>query len=146
MPFLLIKKPQSPFIGGLIRYKNKVSRKRLDQSARLVVDANLGDGEDRWDEIVQQQTQQNVDGGDGGDAEGAHSSWAQIADYEYRRLQKLHLADAKKAREVALKMTQIVEAEKKLAAEEEEERQKESEGGVTRDESGQQPAAAPPQT
>lgn len=116
MPFLVIKKPQSPYLGRIIRDQLDARQKRIALRDRLKDQILIERMEDQWDEIVESTC---------GIKLLEEGSWADESVKAMAELISLVRRHDDRALTIAGKMQEIVEKEQALADTEKIERRKE---------------------
>ncbi|ODH42085.1 hypothetical protein ACO22_01238 [Paracoccidioides brasiliensis] len=106
IPFLRIKKPQSPNLSRTIRSKLDARWKKILRQQKLEDDFYLAQQEDAWDRMLGQQ-----------DEAGWTSIVSEYLDYTIRAIQH----EDRKSKELVRKMWEIVLKERELAEKEREE-------------------------
>ncbi|KAI9800094.1 MAG: hypothetical protein M1825_004276 [Sarcosagium campestre] len=113
-PMLRFKKPQSPYLSGLIRDKINTKQRRYSRLEELEADLQLSRMEDDWERSMGLEAGQGID----------EPSWAASLLDERRELNALLKAEERKKRELSLKMQEIVDRERELWEQERQERRK----------------------
>lgn len=116
-PFLRFKKPQSPYLGRLIRDSLRTKTKRNNRTDEIRALIEFGIDEDVWDEIVEftcglSRTMENT-------------SWAQESQNELSSAMELINDTRKRRADMGEKLQKIVEHEQELADAEKAERRRE---------------------
>ncbi len=106
-PFLRFKKPQSQFLGRIIRDDIRLYQKRSDQIWKLRELINLGDDEDRWDNILESTCGLKRDRDEG--------SWVHETSQAKHQVMIAQYKHRVKRVEMAQKMQDIVDKEQALA-------------------------------
>ncbi len=110
VPFLRVKKPQSPYVSRIIRNTVKTREKRIALSARLAEQIPIAQTEDKWDDIIFKVF---------GLEEVTGSAWSHELHQAIHENQNLQTSAIQKRADLSARMHSIVEQEKMLAAEEE---------------------------
>ena len=111
VPFLRLKKPQSPFLRRMIRDITDVREHRISRADRLTSEIPIAEDEDEWDEILYENF--------GLDSEGpAEPRWQLEVKQAFESNHRLQSKAIQKRADVAAKMVDIVKQEKALAQEE----------------------------
>ncbi|KAI4173594.1 MAG: hypothetical protein LQ346_008395 [Caloplaca aetnensis] len=110
IPFLRIKKPQSPFISYIIRKKNDEREKRIDKIQALENQVAIAEEEDRWDQVLWQHHQ--IPAG------GNEVRWASATHDALTKVKQVHHVNAVKRMCVAQRMLNILQEQKQLVDEE----------------------------
>ena len=111
VPFLRLKKPQSPFISRIIRDTVKTRDRRTRTGANLADQELIAKAEDLWDKILHDQCGLEWDDGPG-------LIWTYEVQEALRENHRLRGAAIQKRVQIAAKMHSIVEQEKELASQE----------------------------
>ena len=109
MPFLRIKKPQSPFLSRIIRDTVNTRERRLAVAERLNSEALVAEDEDEWDRILHQHF--------GLDHTG-EQTWKREVKQASDKVHQIQVEALQKRINLSAKMFAIVEQEKALAEEE----------------------------
>ena len=128
IPFLRFRKPQSEYLGRVLRDKIKGRQKRTDMLNRLEVEAEGGKSEGQWETIVRTVSEGQW-GGTGGDSGlfaedwgvqniSKQSSWGYNANKERSRIYKMMVNDLKKNKTSGDKMLEIVDREGEMRLQE----------------------------
>ena len=116
-PFLRFKKPQSPYLGRLIRDSLRTKTKRNNRTDEIRALIEFGNDEDVWDEIVEftcglSRTIEN-------------NSWARESRKELNSAMELIHGTRKRRADMGEKLQKIVEQEQELADAEKAKRRRE---------------------
>lgn len=109
-PFLRIKKPQSQFLGRIIRDDIRLFHKRVALFQKLQAYSQLGYNEDRWDEILESMC--------GIDGDRDVGSWIFSAYKSKQEVGEVITKHRQQRLDMAQKMQEIVEKEQALADQE----------------------------
>ena len=109
MPFLRIKKPQSPFLSRIIRDTINTRERRLAVAERLDSEALVAEDEDEWDRILHQHF---------GLDHAGEQTWKHEVEQASDKVHQIQVEAMKKRINLSAKMFAIVEQEKALAEEE----------------------------
>ncbi|KAL8693009.1 MAG: hypothetical protein Q9218_002066 [Villophora microphyllina] len=107
IPFIRYKKPQSPFLGHMIREKTIEREKRIDRIQGLEEALPLAEDEDQWDRILWDMNQ--VSGNDKG------VRWASAVYEAHSDAKNVHARNTRKRVEAAERMFDIVQEQRRLA-------------------------------
>ncbi|KAL8895875.1 MAG: hypothetical protein Q9207_007970 [Kuettlingeria erythrocarpa] len=110
IPFLRIKKPQSPFISYIIRKKNDEREKRIDRIQALENQLAIAEEEDQWDQVLWQHRQ--IPAG------GNEVRWTSAIQDALTKVKRVHHVNAVKRMCVAERMLNILQEQKRLAEQE----------------------------
>ena len=110
MPFLRIKKPQSPFLSRIIRDTVNTRERRLALAERLTSEALVAEDEDEWDKILHQHF---------GLDHAGEQPWQREVKLASDKVHQMQAEAIQKRVNLSAKMFAIVEQEKVLAEEEE---------------------------
>jgi hypothetical protein len=137
LPFLRVGKPQSPFLSRVLRNKLQQKQKRYDRMSRAEDAIAVGEREEEWEEIVEEQLSgRRVERRGGGDGERERKRerdwdgvwkkgeelWGAREKTERYKIMESVILDAKQSKMVGDKMLEIVDKEKELRAKEDKER------------------------
>ncbi|KAL6717820.1 hypothetical protein ACLMJK_003905 [Lecanora helva] len=114
VPFLRLKKPQSPVISGIIRKTVKTRERRLAVEARLEDQLSIAKSEDMWDSVLFTEFGLQEDEGKG--------KWLFEVLQALRENLRLQRSAIGKRADIAARMHSIVEQEKSLVAQEKQQR------------------------
>ena len=109
MPFLRIKKPQSPFLSRIIRDTVNTRERRLALAGRLASETLVAEDEDEWDNILQQHF---------GLDHAGEEPWQREVKLASDKVHQMQIDAIQKRVNLSAKMFAIVEQEKALAEEE----------------------------
>lgn len=109
VPFLRIKKPQSPFLSRIIRDLREKKQRRIDDMARIRDGLVLAKEEDAWDRLVGAATT---------DARVWEESWEVPLRSAAKETMKKKVSRQLKSVELAKRMLEIVDREKEMYEEE----------------------------
>lgn len=110
VPFLRLKKPQSPFLSYIIRKKNVEREKRIDSIQALEDQLALAEDEDQWDRILLEHHQ--ISG------EGNEVPWTSAVREALTNVKRVHHTNAIKRMRTAQRMFDILQEQKRLADQE----------------------------
>lgn len=110
VPFLRLKKPQSPFLSYIIRKKNVEREKRIDSIQRLEDQLALAEDEDQWDRILLEHHQISD--------EGNEVPWTSAVREALTNVKRVHHTNAIKRMRTAQRMFDILQEQKRLADQE----------------------------
>ena len=123
------KKPQSAFLGRVLRDKVMQKQRRFDRMSAAGEAVVLGEREEEWEEIVGAQLGGKESGGERErEREGSGGRWKREEIWGARekteryKIMEAVIQDAKNSRRVGDKMLEIVDREKELRAKEDQER------------------------
>ena len=109
VPFLRIKKPQSPFLSRIIRDTVNTRERRLTLAERLTSEALVAEDEDEWDNILHQHF---------GLDHAGEEPWQREVKRASDHVHRLQVEAIQKRVNLSAKMSAIVEQEKALVEEE----------------------------
>ena len=112
LPILMIGKPQSPTLSGIIRSKTANRLKWMRNSAAAKENKSFCEDEDQWDRLLA------TDFGEDFRIERSEDKWIDAIETGLKSMDAKAAKEVKKSRAVAAKMARIVEEETKLALEE----------------------------
>ncbi|KAL8754843.1 MAG: hypothetical protein Q9184_004987 [Pyrenodesmia sp. 2 TL-2023] len=110
IPFLRLKKPQSPFLSYFIRKKNVEREKRIDSIQALEDQLALAAAEDQWDRILLEHHQISD--------EGNEVPWTSAVREALVNVKRVHHTNAVKRMRTAQRMFDILQEQKQLADQE----------------------------
>ena len=111
-PFLRIKKPQSQYLGRIIRDDLRLFHQRIQRFQQLEGNFELGLNEDRWDEILESTCGVKKAKNRG------ESSWSHMAGTAKHEISTLITQHREKRADMARRMQEIVDKEQALADQE----------------------------
>ncbi|KAM0803826.1 hypothetical protein BDR22DRAFT_838018 [Usnea florida] len=109
VPFLRIKKPQSPFLSRIIRDTVNTRERRLALAGRLASETLVAEDEDEWDNILRQHF---------GLDHAGEQPWQREVKLASDKVHQMQVETIQKRVSLSAKMFAIVEQEKALAEEE----------------------------
>ncbi|MCJ1461667.1 hypothetical protein MMC07_000264 [Pseudocyphellaria aurata] len=118
VPFLLLKKPQSPYLSRIIRNKLEMHQKQINRRAALEDQIVLAKGEDDWDRIMNSTFGKRCN-------DEITGSWAQESINALQQVKNMVRVRDHRTLEITNKMREIVEKEQTLANMERDKRRKE---------------------
>lgn len=110
VPFLRIRKPQSQYLGRIIRDDARLFQKRIERMWKLRELIKFADDEDRWDEVLESACDVKRDRGEG--------AWSKEIGMAKQQVMLGIQAHRQKRLGMARKMQEIAEKEQALADEE----------------------------
>ncbi|KAL8653956.1 MAG: hypothetical protein Q9226_003626 [Calogaya cf. arnoldii] len=110
IPFLRFKKPQSPFLSHMIRKKTEEREKRLTRTMKLEDLVPVAEDEDRWDYVVRRTN--GISSKDNG------TTWASATYEALSHVKRVRRDNTLKRMDMARRMFDIMEGERKLAEQE----------------------------
>ena len=130
IPFLRIKKPQPDYLTRVLRNKIKQREKRLLTIQRLTETVSLAEEENRWDDLVVALAATEGVEEHAEPIASTRSSWTAAIETSIAELASRHSRFQRKNRQIATKMTEIIDQEKRLAEKEERERASAASPGI----------------
>ena len=110
IPFLRFKKPQSPFLSHMLRKKTKERENRITRTTRLEDLLPVAEDEDLWDAIVRRTN--GISSKDNG------TTWASATWEALSHVRRIRTDNTIKRMNMAQRMFDIMEGERKLAEQE----------------------------
>ena len=111
VPFLRLKKPQSPFLSRIIRDIVKTRERRIRREATLACEIPITEDEDQWDQLLLEQFGPHLQ-------DPSTKGWQHEVKQAYDENRQSQNKAIQKRADVSAKMYAIVEQERALAKEE----------------------------
>ena len=108
VPFLRLKKPQSPFLSRIIRDTIKTRQKRIDKAEKLASELPFAEDEDEWDQILYEHFRL-------GSRDPLEEPWQREVELALKNVNDLRNEAVQRRIDISAEMYAIVEQEKALA-------------------------------
>ena len=108
VPFLRLKKPQSPFLSRIILDTIKTRQKRIDKAEKLASELPFAEDEDEWDHILYENFRL-------GSEDPSEEPWQREVELAIKNLNEVRNEAVQRRVDISAEMYAIVEQEKALA-------------------------------